>query len=136
MCNWLLPIFDYDFLSDCPFTNARGCQLLCAALSSNVGVLGMWACSVFLSFNYHTFYIDKTYAASCDLLDFHIPPFACNLVSIYMPNFIKRYTLMKADHLCPKVLDPKLHFDHVLPIFSLCSDSSLAWVYKELSLMF
>ena len=34
-----------------PVTNAWNCHLLYAAFSSNVGAWGMWACSLFLSFD-------------------------------------------------------------------------------------
>ena len=34
-----------------PITNASNCHLLYTAFSGNVGAWGMWACSLFLSFN-------------------------------------------------------------------------------------
>ena len=52
MCIQLLPIFVYDFLSDLSIASAWHCHSLYAALSSNLGVCGMWTCSLFLSFIY------------------------------------------------------------------------------------
>ena len=52
--------FISPFLSDCPSLMLNwNCHSLYTAFSSNVGAWGMWACSLFLSFNY-LFWKDKT----------------------------------------------------------------------------
>ena len=48
----ILTIFDYNFSVRLPIINVWHFYSLCATLSGIVGALGMWACSILLSFNF------------------------------------------------------------------------------------